>query len=128
MSPSTCATANKPGSAAASASARAGEQAFDLFDVPPVGDEHDDVVVVRDHGVVVRDVHIVASHHGADDGTFGKRDLVHAPAHHSRCPVRAVHHGLKCLGGTAAQRMHAYHVATPHVREQGADGDGLRRD
>src|SRR5688572_15564110 len=108
--------------------AGAGEQPLDLLDVAPVGEEHDHVVVVGDHGVVVGDVHFVAAHHGADDGAFGQRDLAHALAHHARGLVRAVHHGLERLGRTAPQRVHAHHVATAHVRQQRSDGDGLRRN
>src|SRR5687768_17937732 len=97
MSPSRCATANMPGLT----SAGAGEQTLHLFDVAPVGEEDDDVIVVVDHGVVVGDGHLVAAHHGADDGALGQRYLAHLAAHHARGLVGAVDHGLERLGGAA---------------------------
>src|SRR5690348_15180416 len=103
MRPRTWATANKGGLRCFSAAARAGEQAFHLFDVAPVGEEHDHVVVVGDQRVVVRDVHFVAAHHRADGGALGKRDLAHAFSHHARSLVRTVHHGLERLGRAATQ-------------------------
>jgi len=39
-----------------------------------------------------------------------------------------VHDGFERLGRAAPERVHAHDVAAAHVREQRADGDGLRRD
>src|SRR5687767_10602882 len=118
MSPSRWATASIYRSLVTLTASGAGEQALHLLDVAPVRQEHDHVIVVVDHGVVVSDRHVVAAYHRADDGALGKRNLPDLASHDAGGLVGAVNHGLERLGRAASQAVHAHHVATAHVRQQ----------
>ncbi len=58
----------------------------------------------------------------------GSEDILDAPADHLGAVGIAMHHHFERLGGAAPQRVHAHHVAAPHMRQQRSDRDGLRRD
>src|SRR5690606_41347695 len=108
------------------------EQLLDLPHEVLVRAEHDHVVVLLDHRVVVRHddlapdhalVAYLVAHDGADGDAARQRDLLDGLAHHLGFLGTAMGDDLQRLGRAAAQAVHRHHVAAPHVREQGADGD-----
>src|SRR6202789_482415 len=90
--------------------------------------EEDQVIVGLHGGVVMRDDDILAADHGAQSGALGQRNIFDAAPDDLGAVGVAVDHHLERLGRAASQRVHAHHVAAPYMRQQRADGHGLRRD
>jgi hypothetical protein len=87
------------------------EQPFDRFDVAAIGEKHDQVILVFDHGVVVRHDDRLAARDSDDAGAFRQVDFLDTAPDDARALGRAVHDYLDRFGQAAAERMYAHDIA-----------------
>jgi len=103
------------------------EELFYRVHVAAVRQKQDQVIVGLHGGVVVRDDDVLAAHHRPEVVPCGSvmssmRRPTTLELFSSPCTITSI------ARRSATQRVHPHHVAAAHVREQRADGDGLRRD
>ena len=86
------------------------------------------MIVRFDNGVMVCDDDLLAADYRDDVGTARQWDIFNLAADDLRLVLRTVCDRLDGLRRAAPQGMHFDHIAAAHMRQQGADGDLLRRN
>ena len=79
------------------------EQPLNLLNAALVREKQDDMVIGLDHGIMVRDNHLIAPDNRADRGTPRQLDILYSPPHDTGAGTITMCNGLDCLCSAAPQ-------------------------